>query len=68
MPGGQYFVYGNGGEESPYAEEKITRIAKTKVEAWIEEHKYASRLKKLYAARHAVFFLGRCLQAALSVI
>lgn len=38
MPGGQYFVYGNGGEESPYAEEKITRIAKTKVQAWIDEH------------------------------
>lgn len=39
MPGGQYFVYGNGGAESPYAEEKISRIAKAKVEGWIEEHK-----------------------------
>lgn len=39
MPGGQYFVYGNGGAESPYAEEKISRLAKAKVEAWIEEHK-----------------------------
>ena len=38
MPAGQYFVYGNGGEESPYAEEKITRLAKTKVQAWIDEH------------------------------
>lgn len=38
MPAGQYFVYGNGGEESPYAEEKITRLAKNKVQAWIEEH------------------------------
>ena len=38
MPGGQYFVYGNGGENSPYPEEKITRIAKNKVDAWIEEH------------------------------
>ena len=38
MPGGQYFVYGNGGETSPYAEEKITRLAKTKVQAWIDEH------------------------------
>ena len=38
MPGGQYFVYGNGGEASPYAEEKITRLAKTKVQAWIDEH------------------------------
>ena len=38
MPGGQYFVYGNGGENYPYPEEKITRIAKNKVDAWIEEH------------------------------
>lgn len=38
MPGGQYFVYGNGGEASPYAVEKITRLAKTKVQAWIDEH------------------------------
>ena len=38
MPAGQYFVYGNGGEASPYAEEKITRLAKNKVQAWIDEH------------------------------
>lgn len=38
MPSGQYFVYGNGGENSPYPEEKITRIAKGKVQAWIDEH------------------------------
>ena len=37
-PEGLYFVYGDGGEESPYATETITRIAKTKVNEWIENH------------------------------
>ena len=36
---GKYFVYTNGGEASPYPEEKIACIAKTKVDAWIEAHK-----------------------------
>ena len=37
-PEGLYFVYGRGGENSPYTEESITRLAKTKVEAWLEAH------------------------------
>ncbi len=37
-PEGLYFVYANGGEASPYAEESITRVAKTKVNDWIENH------------------------------
>ena len=36
---GNYFVYGNGGENSEYAEEKIVRITKDKVEAWIDAHR-----------------------------
>ena len=36
---GSFFVYGHGGEESIYPVEKITRIAKDKTEAWIEERK-----------------------------
>ena len=38
MPNGKYFVYGNGGEESPYPVEKIDRIAEAKTQAWIEAH------------------------------
>ena len=34
---GAYFVYGNGGEESIYPVEKITRIAKDKTQAWLDE-------------------------------
>ena len=37
-PKGKYFVYGNGGAESPYPEEKIDRIAESKTQAWIEAH------------------------------
>ena len=37
-PAGKYFVYGNGGEESPYPVEKIDRIAEGKTKAWIEAH------------------------------
>ena len=37
-PKGNYFVYGNGGAESKYPEEQITRLAKGKVDAWIAEH------------------------------
>ena len=37
-PEGLYFVYGRGGENSPYAEESISRLAKTKVESWLEAH------------------------------
>ena len=37
-PDGLYFLYTRGGEASPYPAEDITRIAKTKVNAWIENH------------------------------
>ena len=36
-PDGYYFLYVCGGAESPYAEEDIQRLAKTKVKAWIAE-------------------------------
>lgn len=35
---GAYFVYACGGEASPYAEAKITRLAKTKVAEWEKAH------------------------------
>ena len=35
---GKYFIYVNGGAESPYTKEDIKRIAKNKVDAWIAEH------------------------------
>ena len=37
-PGGLYFLYVRGGEGSPYPEEDILRIAKAKVNDWIEHH------------------------------
>lgn len=37
-PGGLYFLYVNGGCESPYAGEDIQRLAKAKVDAWLSEH------------------------------
>lgn len=37
-PDGLYFVYVNGGEASIYPAENITRLAKTKVNEWIETH------------------------------
>ena len=37
-PGGLYFVYGCGGESSPYPVEDIQRLAKTKVNDWMEKH------------------------------
>ena len=37
-PDGLYFVYVCGGEVSPYPCEDITRLAKTKVNEWIETH------------------------------
>ena len=37
-PEGLYFVYVYGGEASPYANEDISRLAKTKVNEWIENH------------------------------
>lgn len=37
-PAGLYFVYCRGGESSPFPTEDIQRLAKTKVDAWIENH------------------------------
>ncbi len=37
-PGGLYFLYVCGGEASPYPTEDILRLAKTKVNEWIETH------------------------------
>ena len=37
-PEGLYFQYTRGGEASPYNGEDITRVAKTKVNEWIENH------------------------------
>lgn len=37
-PEGLYFVYGHGGETSPYPAEYIQRLAKTKVKQWLADH------------------------------
>ena len=37
-PGGLYFLYVCGGEASPYPTEDILRLAKTKVNDWMENH------------------------------
>ena len=37
-PGGLYFLYVNGGEASPYPQEDILRLAKTKVNSWLDMH------------------------------
>ena len=37
-PGGLYFLYVRGGEASPYPAEDILRLAKVKVNAWLEAH------------------------------
>jgi len=36
-PGGLYFLYVSGGQDSPYPQEDILRLAKTKVNAWLEK-------------------------------
>ncbi len=36
--GGLYFLYVNGGEESPYKKEDIKCISKAKAADWIAEH------------------------------
>ena len=36
-PEGSYFLHGTGGEDSPYAEEKLIRLSKKKAEAWEKE-------------------------------
>lgn len=37
-PDGLYFLYVYGGETSPYPDENILRLAKTKVQDWIDNH------------------------------
>ena len=36
-PNGLYFVYVNGGVDSPYTKEDIMRLSKEKAEAWLNE-------------------------------
>ena len=36
-PEGSYFLFGTGGEESPYRDAKITRLSRQKAEAWQNE-------------------------------
>ncbi len=38
-PDGFYFIYANGGSESKYPEESISRLSKEKAAQWLEEHK-----------------------------
>ena len=38
-PDGAYFLYTNGGAESKYTTESITRKSKAAAEAWLEENK-----------------------------
>ena len=37
--GGKYFLYTNGGEESIYPKENITRMSAAKAEEWQNSHK-----------------------------
>ena len=37
-PNGLYFIYVCGGADSPYPQENILRLAKGKVNGWLEEH------------------------------
>ena len=37
-PGGLYFLYVQGGECSPYPQEDILRLAKAKVNEWLDTH------------------------------
>lgn len=37
-PGGLYFLYFRGGENAPYPGEEIQRLAKSKVDNWLETH------------------------------
>ena len=37
-PGGLYFLYVAGGETSPYPHEDILRVAKAKVNDWLDAH------------------------------
>ena len=37
-PGGLYFLYVNGGATSPYPQEDIFRLAKDKLNDWLDTH------------------------------
>lgn len=37
-PGGLYFLYVRGGESSLYPTEDILRLAKTKINEWMDNH------------------------------
>ncbi len=37
-PEGNYFLYTNGGPESPYTVEKIERFSKKRADAFVESH------------------------------
>ena len=37
-PEGNYFLYTNGGEASPYPVEKIERLSKKRADAFVESH------------------------------
>lgn len=37
--GGKFFLYMNGGEESPYATESIKRMSAANADKWLEENK-----------------------------
>lgn len=37
-PGGLFFLYVNGGEDSPYKDENIKSISKVKAEEWLANH------------------------------
>lgn len=37
-PDGLYFLYLYGGENSPYPAEEIQRLAKSKVNSWLDNH------------------------------
>ena len=37
-PEGYYFLYGIGGENSPYPSEKLTCLSKARAAAWLESH------------------------------
>lgn len=36
--GGNYFLYTNGGEDSPYKKEDIRRMSRTAAEEWLAGH------------------------------
>ncbi len=38
MPNGWYFLYVNGGEDSPYPTENIKSVSKVKAEEWLAAH------------------------------